>query len=142
MATSTAPRLTGRGETLSKFIAFAPHLAAFLASTAGIQQVVGSEFMKRLNALPDTAPGVLYTSIYSPGDTTVTPNSSSQLALGDGADVVNLDLGEVCGVAPRHDKLPTNWTVLSQVIFGLTRAPGEGPNPSTCVSEGVPISGA
>ncbi len=134
--------LNGQGETLSKFIAFAPHLAAFLASTAGIQQVVGSEFMKRLNALPDTAPGVLYTSIYSPGDTTVTPNSSSQLVLGDGADVVNLDLGEVCGVAPRHDKLPTNWTVLSQVIFGLTRAPGEGPNPSTCVSEGVPISGA
>ena len=52
----------------------------------------------------------------------------------DGADVVNLDLGEVCGVAPRHDKLPTNWTVLSQVIFGLKRAPGEGPRPSTCVS--------
>ena len=90
--------------------------------------------MKRLNALPDTAPGVLYTSIYSPGDTTVTPNSSSQLALVDGADVVNLDLGEVCGVAPRHDKLPTNQTVLSQVIFGLKRAPGEGPRPSTCVS--------
>lgn len=133
--------LNGQGETLSKFIAFAPHLAAFLASTAGIQQVVGSEFMKRLNALPDTAPGVLYTSIYSPGDTTVTPNSSSQLALGDGADVVNLDLGEVCGVAPRHDKLPTNWTVLSQVIFGLKRAPGERPDSSTCVSEGVPISG-
>ncbi|MDU7511557.1 MAG: alpha/beta fold hydrolase [Corynebacterium sp.] len=126
--------LNGQGETLSKFIAFAPHLAAFLASTAGIQQVVGSEFMKRLNALPDTAPGVLYTSIYSPGDTTVTPNSSSQLALGDGADVVNLDLGEVCGVAPRHDKLPTDRTALSQVIFGLKRAPGEGPRPSTCVS--------
>ena len=134
--------LNGQGEALSKIIAFAPRLAAFLASTAGIQQVVGSEFMKRLNALPDTAPGVLYTSIYSPGDTTVTPNSSSQLALGDGADVVNLDLGEVCGVAPRHDKLPTNQTVLSQVIFGLKRAPGERPDPSTCVSEGAPASGA
>ena len=126
--------LNGQGEGLSKIIAFAPHLAAFLASTAGIQQVVGSEFMQRLNALPDTAPGVLYTSIYSPADTTVTPNSSSQLALGDGADVVNLDLGEVCGVSPRHDKLPTDWTVLSQVIFGLKRAPGEGPDPATCAS--------
>ena len=126
--------LNGQGEGLSKIIAFAPHLAAFLASTAGIQQVVGSEFMQRLNALPDTAPGVLYTSIYSPGDTTVTPNSSSQLALSDGADVVNLDLGEVCGVSPRHDKLPTDWTVLSQVIFGLKRAPGEGPDPATCAS--------
>ena len=126
--------LGGQGEALSKIIAFAPHLAAFLASTAGIQQVVGSEFIKRLNALPDTAPGVLYTSIYSPGDTTVTPNSSSQLALGDGADVVNLDLSEVCGVAPRHDKLPTDPMVLSQVIFGLKRAPGEGPDPATCAS--------
>ena len=105
-----------------------------MASTAGIQQVVGSEFMKRLNALPDTAPGVLYASIYSPGDTTVTPNSSSQLALGDGADVVNLDLSEVCGVAPRHDKLPTDWTVLRQVIFGLKRGPGVGPDPATCAS--------
>ena len=95
--------LGGQGEGLSKFIAFAPRLAAFLASTAGIQQVVGSEFMQRLNALPDTAPGVLYTSIYSPADKTVTPNSSSQLAAVDGADVVNLNLGEVCGVAPRHD---------------------------------------
>ena len=72
----------------------------------------------------------------------MTPNSSSQLALGDGAHVVNLDLGEVCGVAPRHDKLPTNQTVLSQVIFGLKRAPGERPDPSTCVSEGAPRSGA
>ena len=134
--------LNGQGEGLSKFIAFAPRLAAFLASTAGIQQVVGSEFMQRLNALPDTAPGVLYTSIYSPADTTVTPNSSSQLAAVDGADVVNLDLSEVCGVAPRHDKLPTDWTVLSQVIFGLKRAPGERPDPSTCVSEGAPASGA
>ena len=126
--------LGGQGEGLAKFIAFAPRLAAFLASTAGIQQVVGSEFMQRLNALPDTAPGVLYTSIYSPADKTVTPNSSSQLAAVDGADVVNLNLGEVCGVAPRHDKLPTDRTALSQVIFGLKRAPGEGPQPSTCVS--------
>ena len=126
--------LGAQGEGLAKFIAFAPRLAAFLASTAGIQQVVGSEFMQRLNALPDTAPGVLYTSIYSPADTTVTPNSSSQLVAVDGADVVNLDLGEVCGVAPRHDKLPTDRTALSQVIFGLKRAPGEGPQPSTCVS--------
>lgn len=126
--------LGGQGEVLAKFIAFAPRLAAFLASTAGIQQVVGSEFMQRLNALPDTAPGVLYTSIYSPADTTVTPNSSSQLVAVDGADVVNLDLGEVCGVAPRHDKLPTDRTALSQVILGLKRAPGEGPRPSTCVS--------
>lgn len=126
--------LGGQGEGLANFIAFAPRLAAFLASTAGIQQVVGSEFMQRLNALPDTAPGVLYTSIYSPADTTVTPNSSSQLVAVDGADVVNLDLGEVCGVAPLHDKLLTDRTALSQVIFGLKRAPGEGPRPSTCVS--------
>ena len=134
--------LNGQGEALSKFIAFAPHLAAFLASTAGIQQVVGSEFMQRLNALPDTAPSVLYTSIYSPGDTTVTPISSSQLALVDGADVVNLDLGEVCSVTPQHDKLPTDRTVLSQVIFGLKRSPGEVPDPATCASDEASVVGS
>lgn len=126
--------LNGQGEGLSKFISAAPRLAAFLASTAGIQQVVGSEFMQRLNALPDTAPGVSYTSIYSPADKTVTPNSSSQLVAVDGADVVNLDLGEVCGVAPRHDRLPADKAALSQAIFGLKRAPGQGPDPATCAS--------
>ncbi|MCZ9306668.1 alpha/beta fold hydrolase [Corynebacterium sp. c8Ua_181] len=126
--------LNGQGEGLSKFIGTAPRLAAFLASTAGIQQVVGSEFMQRLNALPDTAPGVSYTSIYSPADKTVTPNSSSRLVAVDGADVVNLDLGEVCGVAPRHDRLPADKAALSQAIFGLKRAPGQGPDPATCAS--------
>mgnify|MGYP006948393198 FL=1 len=92
--------------------------------------------MQRLNALPDTAPSVLYTSIYSPGDTTVTPNSSSRLVAVDGADVVNLHLGEVCGVAPRHDRLAADKAALSQAIFGLKRAPGQGPDPATCASEG------
>ena len=126
--------LNGQGEGLSKLISTAPRLAAFLASTAGIQQVVGSEFMQRLNALPDTTPGVRYTSIYSPADKAVTPNSSSQLVAIDGADVVNLNLGEVCGVAPCHDRLPADKVALSQAIFGLKRAPGQGPDPATCAS--------
>lgn len=132
------------GTTLNGFATFmeplitgAPGLAAFLATTAGIQQVVGSPFMTKLNALPDTLAGVQYTSIYSPIDTTVTPHSSSMLTAVPGADVVNIDLGEVCGASPRHEKLPHDNAAISQIIWGLTRAAGEQPDPATCPGAGL-----
>ncbi|OFP85652.1 MULTISPECIES: triacylglycerol lipase [Corynebacterium] len=125
--------LNGMGEVLAKMIAAMPHFARFLASSAGIQQVVGSEFMENLNALPDTAPGPLYTSIYSPADVTVTPNSSSMLTSVDGADVVNIDLGELCGAEPLHPDLPRDPMTMSQVLFGLTREAGQGAESGTCV---------
>lgn len=124
--------LDGMGTVLAKMIAAMPNLARFFASSAGIQQVVGSEFMENLNTLPDTAPGPLYTSIYSPADVTVTPNSTSVLEAVGGADVVNINLGELCGAEPLHPDLPRDTTVMSQVLFGLTREEGQGPDPSTC----------
>lgn len=125
--------LNGMGEVLAKMIAAMPHFAQFLASSASIQQVVGSEFMENLNALPDTSPGPLYTSIYSPADVTVTPNSSSMLTPVDGADVVNIDLGELCGAEPLHPDLPRDLMTMSQVLFGLTREAGQGADSGTCV---------
>lgn len=127
--------LNGMGEVLAKMIAVSPNLARFFASSAAIQQVVGSEFIEGLNALPDTSPGPLYTSIYSPADTTVTPNSSSMLEAVDGADVVNIDLGELCGAEPMHPKLPQDATAISQVLFGLTREEGQVADASTCAAD-------
>ena len=69
----------------------------------------------------------------SPADVTVTPNSSSMLAAVDGADVVNIDLGELCGAQPQHPDLPRDPMVMSQVLFGLTREAGQEADSSTCV---------
>lgn len=126
--------LNGAGEVLAKLIKAMPNLARFLASSAGIQQLVGTEFIENLNALPDTAPGPLYTSIYSPADVTVTPNSSSVLAPVDGADVVNINIGELCGAEPLHPNLPRDPMTMSQVLFGLTRQAGQGADSGTCVA--------
>ncbi|MDU0479597.1 alpha/beta fold hydrolase [Staphylococcus chromogenes] len=129
--------LNGVATTLDPLITGAPGLASFLASTAGIQQVVSSPFMAKLNALPDTVSGVQYTSIYSPADQTVTPNSSSVLSAVPGADVANVDLGAVCGVAPRHDKLPHDADVIALILWGLTRGEGEQADASACALAGL-----
>ncbi|AKK01981.1 esterase/lipase family protein [Corynebacterium epidermidicanis] len=125
--------LGGMATALLPLIKGAPGLASFLASTAGIQQVLGSEFMTRLNEHPDTVAGVQYTSIYSPADTTVTPNSASQLTAVPGADVVNVDLGATCAATPRHDRLPHDATAISEIVWGLTRAAGDDNAAAGCV---------
>lgn len=106
--------------------------ARFIASTVSLQQVSGSRLLAETDRLPDTSAGVLYTSIYSPADTVVTPNSSSMMRATDGADVVNLNLAKVCGTSPKHEFLPKNTTAVSQMLWALQRKPGETPNPSTC----------
>lgn len=125
--------LGGAADALKPLILGAPKLAAFLASTAAIQQVYFSDFYARLNELPDTVAGVQYTSIYSPADATVTPNNISHLEAVEGADVVNLDLGEVCGAEPRHDQLTRDPMAISQIVWGLTREVGAQPDSASCV---------
>ncbi|WP_051866966.1 esterase/lipase family protein [Corynebacterium atypicum] len=119
--------LNGAGNFAGLFITAMPGLARFFASTAAIQQVVSSPQMVALNALPDTTPGVTYTSITSPADTTVTPNSTSHLTAVGGADVANVDLDSTCHPERpvRHQKLPMNPGVHALVHWGLTRAAGD-----------------
>lgn len=124
--------LNGNASWMESLVVAMPGLANFLASTASVQQLVGSDFIKHLNSLPDTTAGVTYTSIYTPADTTVTPNSSSELTAVPGADVVNLDLGKVCGATPRHDQLPHNSAAIAQILWGLTRGAGEQPSAAHC----------
>ncbi|MGV0326887.1 lipase family alpha/beta hydrolase [Corynebacterium confusum] len=126
--------LGGALDFLGPIITAVPNLARFLASTAATQQVIGSPFIEKLNALPDTTAGVKYTSIYSPADKTVTPNSSSQLTAVEGADVVNVDLGETCGASPEHPQLPRDASAQALILWGLQRGAGEQPDAAACGS--------
>lgn len=63
---------------------------------AGIQQVVDSEFLKKLNAGGDTMPGVDYTVIGTRYDIVTTPYESTFLKAGPGAMVTNVTLQKGC----------------------------------------------
>lgn len=106
----------GRGAAAHTAASVAPDIAKFVGTTAGIEQLQGSEFMENLNRLPDTAPGITYTSIYSPADHTVTPSATSQLNAVPGADVVNVESAPV-----DHAQLPHDARVEEQILWGLTR---------------------
>ncbi|MFI1796433.1 esterase/lipase family protein [Streptomyces sp. NPDC020379] len=60
----------------------------------GLQdQIVGSEFMKKLNSKPDTVPGVKYTVISTKYDEIATPYKSQQLS---GPNVRNVVVQDLC----------------------------------------------
>ncbi|MFI6015733.1 esterase/lipase family protein [Streptomyces sp. NPDC051243] len=65
------------------------------ATPALAQQVVGSDFMTRLNAGGDTVPGVRYTVIATKYDEVVTPYRSQFLS---GPDVKNVLIQDLCAV--------------------------------------------
>lgn len=58
-----------------------------------VDQQAGSAFMKKLNSVADTVPGVAYTVIASKYDEVVTPYTSGFLT---GANVTNITLQNVC----------------------------------------------
>ncbi|MFF4603470.1 esterase/lipase family protein [Streptomyces sp. NPDC001339] len=56
-------------------------------------QIVGSEFLKKLNSKPDTVPGVTYTVISTKYDEIATPYTSQQLS---GPNVRNVVVQDLC----------------------------------------------
>ncbi|MFQ6196049.1 esterase/lipase family protein [Streptomyces sp. NPDC000405] len=63
-------------------------------SVPGVEdQIVGSEFMKKLNSKPDTVPGVKYTVISTKYDEIATPYKSQQLS---GSNVRNVVVQDLC----------------------------------------------
>lgn len=124
-ATYHGTTLNGADKMLRPIIDATPGLARFLASTAATQQLIGSPVIDHLNSLPDTDKRVVYTNVFTPADTTATPNSTSQLESVDGASVANIDVVETCGLktAPNHGAMPTNTSVTSLIKWGLTRSP-------------------
>lgn len=127
--------LNGMGAFLSTLTNALPQISAFFASTAAIQQLAGSEVMNTANSYPDTAAGVTYTSMYSPSDTTVTPNAASQFAAVEGANVVNINAESVCSPAVRitHPEMPSNPRMMALAKWGLTRDPADtAPTEADC----------
>ena len=119
--------LNGSGDFLLKLVTAMPSLTAFFASTAAIQQLAGSATMAEANSFPDTAAGVTYTSLFSPNDTTVTPNSASYFSPVPGANVVNLDAEAACSpdTPITHPDMPAHPTIVALTKWGLERPTDE-----------------
>ncbi|MCM6774799.1 lipase family protein [Nocardia sp. CDC159] len=88
--------------------------------TAAAQQVIGSDFLHRLNAAGDTEPGVQYTVIATRVDEVTTPPESAFLRPGPGATVENLWVQSFCPADNTdHGRLPESPTVIRLVKHAL-----------------------
>lgn len=97
------------------------------------QQLVGSDFLRRLHATPDTVAGVRYSVIATEHDIAVTPWRSQFL---QGPDVRNLTVQDTCPSDPvGHLGMPYDPTVIQLTLNELDRA---NPTPVVC-SSGFPL---
>ncbi|MFI9505284.1 esterase/lipase family protein [Nocardia sp. NPDC052566] len=84
----TFAQLSGSGPLAADLISRAVGVAA-------AQQMVGSEFLRTLNAAGDTDPGIRYTAIASTRDDASQPPSATFLTAGPGASVANVWVQDV-----------------------------------------------
>ncbi|WP_235681335.1 esterase/lipase family protein [Tomitella gaofuii] len=110
---------TNHGSTFGDVVAISRALTRIgvpvqkiLARTVGpsyAEQMVGSEFLDRLNAGGDTVPGVHYTVIASHSDRISTPPSNTFLTAGPGATVDNVWVQNGCKEnTTSHEQLVSN----------------------------------
>jgi hypothetical protein len=100
------------------------------ACPAACQQLVpGSRLLARLDATPVPA-RPRWLSLWSTGDTTVTPPDSARLA-----GALNVPIQSVCpAAAVSHSQLPTNPAVTAMVLQALGSGPVRTPTASDCAS--------
>lgn len=110
----------GRAELISQVMNKQKAVVNRFLGESAQQHLVGSEWLLA-RVVPDTHPGVVYTSLYSRRDHIVTPASTSMLEAVDGADVVNL---EIPG-APLHPLMPRDMEIARLTRWGLERQLGE-----------------
>jgi triacylglycerol esterase/lipase EstA (alpha/beta hydrolase family) len=93
--TSHGSTFSGFNQLIDAFAAVFPPLVEGIDRQAPSmrQQLVGSEFMRKLTSVPDTVPGVRYTVIASKYDGVVTPYQSQFL---DGPGVRNITVQDDC----------------------------------------------
>lgn len=118
--------LRGRADWLGEVAGRWPRLTSVVAPGA-VQQLAGSQWLRdELANVPDTDPRVVYTSIYSPADTVVTPNAASVLESVGGADVANIDSAKwYDGYAPLHPLMPRDPVYAELTAWGLMRDVGD-----------------
>ncbi|WP_280442987.1 lipase family alpha/beta hydrolase [Nocardia brasiliensis] len=89
-----------------------PTVLAPVAGIAAAQQLVGSDFLRTLNADGDTEPGIDYTVIASTRDDASTPPEATFLQAGPGATVDNVWVQDFCPTDVfDHGTLPQSPTV-------------------------------
>ncbi len=99
-----------------------------LVGRSGVQQIVGSDFLNRLNADGDTVPGVDYTVIGTRYDEVATPYDLTFLRPGPGAQVRNITLQDGCELdMSDHLSILYSPRALSLVLNALD--PGRTPQP-------------
>ncbi|MFF3222512.1 esterase/lipase family protein [Nocardia suismassiliense] len=92
-------------------VAFAAALPP-IAGVAAAQQLVGSDFIRNLNAEGDTVPGIDYTVIASTHDDASAPPEATFLQAGPGATVDNVWVQDLCPTDTfDHGTLPQSPTV-------------------------------
>ncbi|WP_024793111.1 esterase/lipase family protein [Tomitella biformata] len=139
---------TNHGTTLSGLgllIAGNPDAEALttpVVSQAGVQQLVGSAFITRLNAGGDTMPGVHYTVIADSWDLVSTPPEATFLTAGPGAIVDNVWLQSVC---PRdsvdHGGLPSDPGVAFLALSALSPGYASTHQPQCPTPTALPLPG-
>ncbi|KAA8888008.1 alpha/beta fold hydrolase [Nocardia colli] len=112
---------TNHGSTMRGVAAQLPSGSAHSAFSAGLteiagvaaaQQLVGSDFLRSVNAAGDTDPGVTYTVIASTRDDASTPPEATFLQPGPGATVDNVWVQAFCPTDTfDHGTLPQSPTV-------------------------------
>ncbi|WP_378733879.1 esterase/lipase family protein [Nocardia brasiliensis] len=83
-----------------------------IGGTAAAQQLVGSDFVRAVNAAGDTDPGITYTVIASTLDDASAPPEATFLRAGPGATVDNVWIQDLCPTDTfDHGALPQSPTV-------------------------------
>lgn len=91
-----------------------------LAGVSGEEQLVGSPFIRRLNAGGDTDPGVDYTAIATRFDQLSTPYTATFLTAGPGATVHNVTVQDGCPFDfSDHSDLPFDPRAISITLRAL-----------------------
>lgn len=96
---------------------------------AGIQQVVGSDVVNRINAGGETLPGIDYTIIRTDFDEVTTPPQSTSLKAGPDATVNNVALQENCPV-DHSDHVSMSYS--PRAVSLIKRALDGGTTPLVC----------
>ncbi|MFF7730362.1 esterase/lipase family protein [Streptomyces sp. NPDC008001] len=131
--TGIAPN--NHGTTLSGLVTLMDKIPGARNALGGLtpgltDQAIGSDYLKRLNSVPDTVPGVRYTVIATKYDEVVTPYTSGYLS---GPGVRNVLLQELCSLDfSEHIAIGTvDRVVAHEVLNALDPAHA---TPTTCAS--------